>query len=308
MRGTSEPGNTSYLRRRAVRCGAEGMNMSSAPGGSVCGRRNATPASLRSAGRHSRRLIATGAALLALGVLSVFAAPAGLADAGETVDIGRLDEIDCDPSPTELEDIEFIAEQDGIPLDEAIARHGWQGCFGAVTSYLDERYSDEYAGAAIVDDGRGAWIAFKGDVPEEAAALVEAIPVTVELIGGKGFSEAELNELLPAVYYDVSSHEDVVAASGSYDIETGVITINAQPVESLTDPAQRERLREMLRPNQPANTAITVEVVIVDELGGVDEASSSQTGGQSPATYASLLAAAGIALLAGLLMRRKRLG
>ena len=252
--------------------------------------------------------MATGAALLALGVFSVYAAPAGLANAGETVDVRRLDEIDCDPSPTELEDIAFIAEQDGIPLDEAVARHGWQGCFGAVTSYLDEVYSDEYAGAAIVDDGHGAWIAFKGDVPEEAAELVEAIPVTVEFIGGKGFSEAELNEALQAVHYDVSSHEDVVAVSGSYDIETGVITINAQPLESLTDPAQRERLRQMLRPNQPANTAITVDVVIVDELGGVDEASSSQTGGLSPVTYASVLAAAVIALLAGLLTRGRGLG
>lgn len=244
--------------------------MTSAPSGKVSRRRAATLGSLRSGGRQGRLLITAAAALLTLGVFPVYAVPmTSLPGASETVDAGRLDKIDCDPSPAELEDIEFIAEQDGIPLDEAIARYGWQGCFVEVTSYLEDAYSDQYAGAAITTGGRGAWIAFKGDVPDEAAELAEAIPVTVQLVGGKGFSDTELNEALQAVYFDISSHEDVVAASGGSDIESGVITINAQPREGLTDPAQRERLREALQPERPASTAITVEVIIVDELGGV---------------------------------------
>ncbi len=271
-------------------------------------RREATLGSLRSGGRQGRLLVTAGAALLTLGVFPVYAAPmTSLPGASETVDVGRLDKIDCDPTPVELEDIEFIAEQDGIPLDEAIARYGWQGCFVEVTNYLEEAYPDQYAGAAITNGGRGGWIAFKGDVPEEAAELAKAIPVTVQLIGGKGFSEAELNQALQAVYFDISSHEDVVAASGGYDIETGVITVQAQPRETLTDPTQRERLREVLQPEQPARSAITVEVIIVDELGGVAEASPSQAGGPlTPAVYAGLLTAAVLALLAGLLMRGKR--
>lgn len=245
--------------------------------------------------------------LLIFGVLPWRASPPpGLAEAHETVDVGSLDDIDCDPSPTELEDIAFIAEQDGIPLDEAIARYGWQGCFGEVTGHLSEVYSDQYAGAAIVEDGRRGWIAFKDDVPEDAADLVEAIPATVELIGARGFSEAELNETLQLVYADISNHEDVVAANGSYDIETGVITIHAQPLETLTDPEQRERLRETLQPDQPVNTAITIEVIVVDELGGGDGESSGGPGGLSPAVYASVLAAGALVLLAGRLMRDRR--
>lgn len=247
-----------------------------------------------------------GAALLTLGVFPAYAAPS-LSGSGESLEIGSAEELDCDPTPAELEDIEFIAEQDGIPLDEAIARYGWQSCFVEVTSYLQDTHSDVYAGAAITNDGLGAWIAFKADVPEEAAELTEAIPVTVELIGGRGFSEAELNEALQAVYFDISNHEDVVAASGGYDIETGVVTIQAQPRKSLTDPAQRDQLREALQPEQPANTAITVEVILVDELGGADDASTSQADGLlTPAVYASLGAVAVVALLVALLIRRKR--
>jgi hypothetical protein len=240
---------------------------------------------------NQRRLLVVVGALMIFGVLPASAAP-----------VRSLDEIDCDPSPTELEDIAAIAEQDGLTQDEAIARYGWQGCFGEVTNYLSETYSDQYAGAAIAQDGRGAWIAFKADIPEEARGLVEPIPVPVELVGGKGFSEAELNETLVSVYPDISNHDDVVAASGSYDIETGVITIHAQPLASLTDSDQRERLRETLQPDQPVNSAISIEMVIVDELGGGDE-SSGQTRGLSPAVYAGVLAAGLLVLLAGWLLR-----
>jgi hypothetical protein len=243
---------------------------------------------------------------LAVGVLLALMAAVPVPYADSAV-VGRVDEIDCDPSPTELEDIGFIAERDGIPLDEAIARHGWQGCFVEVVNYLQGAYPDRYAGAAITDGGRGAWIAFKGDVPEEAAELAEAIPVGVQLIGGRGFSEAELDEVFLAVYYDIFGHEDVEAASGGYEIETGVITIQVQLRDGLEDPARRERLREVFQAEQPANTAITVEVIFFDELGGVDDASAGDAGGvPRPAVYAGLLAAAVLALLAGLLGRRRR--
>lgn len=228
-------------------------------------------------------LVTAGAALLALGVVPLSAAAmTGLPGASETVDVGRIDEIDCDPTTTELEDIEFLAELEGIPIDEAITRFGWQNCFAEVANYLRRAYSDGYAGAAITENGRGAWIAFRDDVPVEAAELVQAIPVTVHLIGGRGFSEAELDQTLQTVFFDISSHPDVVTASGGYDIETGIVTIQAQPGGTHADPVQRDRLRQVLQPEQPANTAITIEVIIVDNLAiGADELTSQ--GGGPPA-------------------------
>jgi hypothetical protein len=246
-------------------------------------------------------VVAAGAALLALGALPAFAAQLRLGGVAEAVD-----GTDCEPSPAELEDIAFIAEQDGIPLDEAIARYGWQACFGEVTGYLSETYPDQYAGAAIVDDGRRAWIAFKGEVPDEVSGLVEPIPVPVDLVGGRGFSEVELNETLRSVYPDISSDEEVAASDGSYDIVTGVITIRLQPLQTLTEPDQREQLRERLLPDQPANTAIPVDVIVVDEVGGADE-SSDGSPGVSPVLSAGLLTAAVLALAVSVLMRRRNL-
>jgi len=246
-------------------------------------------------------MVAAGAALLALGALPAYGAQPGLPGVVEAVD-----EADCEPTPAELEDIAFIAEQDGISLDEAIARYGWQSCFGEVTSYLSETYSDQYAGASIVEEGRRAWIAFKGEVPGEVSALIEAIPVPVDLVGSRGFSEVELNEILQSVYSDISSDEEVAASNGSYDIETGVITIHVQPAQTLTEPDQRDQLRERLLPDQPANTAITVDVIVVDELGGAD-ASSDGSQGRSPALSGGLLTAAVLALAVSMLIRRKNL-
>jgi hypothetical protein len=262
---------------------------------------------LHSGATRVRLLVTVVAALLAAGVAPVHAVPmTSLSETSETVDLD-LDKIDCDPTPAELEDIEFIAEQDGIPLDEAVARYGWQSCFVEVTGYLREAYADQYAGAAITNGGRGAWVAFKSNVPEEAAELAAAIPVTVRLTGGRGFSEVELNQTLESVYADISSHEDVVASTGSYDIETGVITVQAQPRETLTDPSQREGLREVLQSEQPANSAITVEVIIVDELAMGGDTSEGRAGAPlTRAVYAGLLTVVVLALLSGMLMRRRR--
>lgn len=252
--------------------------------------------------RHNRRallVVAAGAALLAFGALPAYAAQMGLGGVVETVV-----ETDCEPSPAELEDIAFIAEQDGIPLNEAISRYGWQTCFVEVTSYLSETYSDQYAGAAIVEDGRRAWIAFKGDVPNEASDLIEAIPVPVDLVGGRGFSEVELNETLQSLYADISSDEEVAASNGGYDIETGVITIQVQPLQTLTEPDQREQLRERLLPDQPTNTAITVDVIVVDELGGAGE-SADGSAGVRLAQFAGILIVAVLVLAVSILIRRR---
>lgn len=178
--------------------------------------------------------------------------------------------VDCEPTPAESEDLEFIAEQEGIELEEAVERYGWQTCFAEIATSLSERHPDDYAGAAIVDDGRAAWIAFRGEVPAEAAELAAEVPVPVDLIGDRGFAEAELDETLRAVHGAVSDHPDVATSSGGYDIETGHITILAQPHDDVSDD-EREQLRDALQPEQPENEAVTVEVDVVDDIGAHPE-------------------------------------
>lgn len=178
-----------------------------------------------------------------------------------------------------LTDIQQVAKQKGITVEEAIARYGWQESFAKAVNLLRESFPDQYAGSAITNGGRGAWIAFKGEVPQKAVDLVATLPVTVRLIGSKGFSEAELKQTLDQAYYAIYEDGDIADAAGWYDVETGVITIEALPRQIPGDAVMRERLRVRLQPAQPANTAVTIKVSIVDELVGGVSADTTMRGG-----------------------------
>jgi len=188
-----------------------------------------------------------------------------------------IDELDCEPSPAARQDIATMAEQEGIAMDEAIARYGWQQCFSELVADVQATYPRIYAGAAIVDDGRRAWIAFTDRVPDEVVERAAQIPVPVQLLDDREVSEGELNEALQALHGAVSQHEDVVTASGSFDVETAVITIRAQPADGLSE-AERDRLLATLRATSADHPAISVDVALVDEVGGGEDESDTRPG------------------------------
>ncbi|MGV9374195.1 hypothetical protein ACWDRB_00170 [Nonomuraea sp. NPDC003707] len=177
-----------------------------------------------------------------------------------------------DPAVSELEDIRQTAAEEGITLEEATALYGWQDDFAAAANQARDSYPDTYAGAVIAEDGRSAWIAFKGEAPAAMADLTRTVPVPVRVIGGRAYSEEELRQTLKTTHYSILDRPDVATSAGEYDIETGVVTIETQPKEPLTDPAAKERFRARLQPVQAANSAVKVEVKVVDQLELVPEA------------------------------------
>ena len=101
-------------------------------------------------------------------------------------------EIDDPPSPAELEDMQFIADQKGISLQEAIDRYAWQDNFSMAVSRIREATPKTFAGAEIVD-GANAWIAFTGDPPKEALDIIDIFTgshggVAVEVRTDKSFT------------------------------------------------------------------------------------------------------------------------
>lgn len=265
------------------------------------------PASAFRSGRRAPRWVFGGVGWLAPAVVLIAGVlPVSPVVASEEAE-SPIDDLDCEPTVADLEDIGFVAEQEGIEMEEAIARLGWQGCFSEAVDYLQAAYPETFAGAAIVDGGRGAWIAFSGQVPDEAVELAAAIPVDVQLIDDRAVSQAELDETLQAVHAEVSQHDEILAAGGSYDLKTGQVTIEAQPRETLSE-NQRERLLETVQPAQPTNPAITIEVVVVDELGSeADDTAATPTRSVAPTVgYAVLLMGAATVLLVSLLRTRQR--
>lgn len=164
-----------------------------------------------------------------------------------------------------LEDLMWIAADRGISVEEAIFRYGWQQQFGQITEQLRAAHPDEVADARIVDDGCAARIAFRSAVPELAGRLVQSLPVPVELIGDRGYHEEELVSVLHEVYPRIYEHPKVANAAGGPDSATGVVTIYAQPAGE-TRRADRVALCRELQPPAPANPAITIRLVLVDDI------------------------------------------
>jgi hypothetical protein len=256
--------------------------------------------------RRLWELALRGLALLVVLVASPFLAlPAGASDEVES----PIADLECGPTEAELEDIGFIADQDGLHMDEAVERLGWQSCFAEVATHLRTTYPKTYAGAAIVDGGRGAWIAFAGQVPDEAVRLAAAMPVAVQLIGDRAFSERDLDDARQSIVAEVARHGDIVTAGGSHDVETGEVTIQAQPRETL-DESERAQLLEAIRRALPAIPGIAVEVLLVDELGGLDDGGAAGSSWSRAQTvgFVALSAGATAVLLIGLIRTRQRRG
>lgn len=137
-------------------------------------------------------------------------------------------EIDDPISEAELQDLKFIAGQEGISLQDAIDRYAWNDNFALAVARIREASPEAFADAAIIGADR-AWIAFKGSAPKEALDIIDIFTsshssVSVEVRTGSCFTEAELQSAIEAVHYAVLESPYVLDASTWFDTETGRIT------------------------------------------------------------------------------------
>jgi hypothetical protein len=198
-----------------------------------------------------RRTVQVAATLVALVLGCVGSAPGGAGAAELTVDAADL------LTPDELTDLRLMAEEDGIPLQEAIDAYGWQNSFALLATAVEERWPDEFAGARIVDAaGQRAAISFRGAVPQGAREMIAGFGgARVDLAEERGFSTRQLDERLQAVHRAVTARDDLVrAAVSTYDDRTGAISVAVTPVDpaTATDPRRERALVDALLAGLPA--------------------------------------------------------
>ena len=80
-------------------------------------------------------------------------------------------------SSAELEDLQTVANQFGISLQEATDRYAWNDNFALAVAQIREAFPEAFAGAEIVDGNR-AWVAFAGQTPEAARAMIDTFGST----------------------------------------------------------------------------------------------------------------------------------
>ncbi|WLQ43276.1 S1 family peptidase [Streptomyces laculatispora] len=132
----------------------------------------------------------------------------------------------------ELEDIEAMAAEDGLSLEEGINRYAWQAEFVAVADELEALYPDTFSGAEKLDTS--AWFAFKGAAPAKALELASSLPVPVEVVSNRQYSEAELARVMEIIAREWEKKNGVRSFSTAYEIRSGGITVDVEYDDAAT--------------------------------------------------------------------------
>lgn len=185
------------------------------------------------------------------------------------------------PNAAELENLQFVANQEGISLQTAIARYGWRDNFSLAVAQIREAVPAAFTKAEIVD-GSNAWVAFKAGAPQAALDIIGTFKsshggVSVQIITGKGFTEVELRKAIEAAHYAVYESSEVRSAVTTFDSTTGqikatVVLDSAAPsstIESLKATA-RTNLTNATRPEILNSITATVVRSEHSVLGGAD--------------------------------------
>ena len=180
-----------------------------------------------------------------------------------------------------MEDLQFIADQKGISLQEAIDRYAWNDNFSLAVSRIREASPETFAGAEIVD-GANAWIGFTERPPEAALAIIELFRsshsgVSVEFSTDQRVTEAELQDAIPAVHYAVYESPEVRDAATGFDSATGqirsIVVLESTASDSILDDLRAiatERLIAVTRPDILDSISVSVVISVSPVLSGVD--------------------------------------
>ena len=185
-------------------------------------------------------------------------------------------------SPAELNDLQHIAVQYGITLDESIARHAWRGNFSRMVTAIEDEDPDSVVDAAITS-GSSAWIKFSGSISGNARNAIDKFQsenphVTVSLQTGKdpGFTKREVEEAVIGAHFAVMTEDGVQDSVTYYDSDAIEIVVTVQmatppsggKLSSLEKAAERGAA-EATRPDITDSLTISLSVVQHD-LSGTD--------------------------------------
>ncbi len=133
-------------------------------------------------------------------------------------------EIDDPPSDAELSDLQAVADQKGMSLQEAIDRYAWNDNFGLAVMGIRRAFPEDFTGSEIADANH-AWVGFAGAAPEGVGDMIERFTsshsgVSVEVRTNLGFTETEKKRGLEAVHFAIREAPEVIDVVTYFDFET----------------------------------------------------------------------------------------
>ena len=126
-------------------------------------------------------------------------------------------------SLAELDDLQFMANQDGITLDESIARYAWGDDFSEIVTAIEDDDPDSVVDAAITS-GSTAQIKFSGSISGNARDAIDKFQsenphVEISLQAGRdpGFTKREAEEAVIGAHFAVMAEDGVQDSVTYYD-------------------------------------------------------------------------------------------
>ena len=146
-----------------------------------------------------------------------------------------------------MNDLQFIANQYGITLDESIARHAWRDDFSMMVTAI-ERTTPTASLMPAKTGGSSAWIKFSGSIsatPGRPSTKFksENPHVAVSLQTGKdpGFTRREADEAVVGAHFAVMAEDGVQDSVTYYDSDTIEIVVTVQ----MATPPSGEKLSSL---------------------------------------------------------------
>ncbi len=185
-------------------------------------------------------------------------------------------------SPAELDDLQFIANQYGITLEESIARYAWGDDFSMMVTAIEDDDPD-----SVVDAGKtgrlSAWIKFSGSISGNARNAIDKFKsenpgVEISLQAGRypGFTKREADAAVVGAHLAVMVEDGVQDSVTYYDSDAIEIVVTVQmatppsgeKLSSLEKAAERGAA-EATRPDITDSLTVSLSVVQHD-LGGTE--------------------------------------
>jgi len=188
----------------------------------------------------------------------------------------------------ELQDLQTIASQMDITLDEATERYGWHDDFSRMVSSIRAAHPGDFTSARITGDAE-AVIMFMGQVPSGARAAVDdfmaATPgINVRFREGMGLNEQEIENAVAGAHYAVYGSPFTKDVSTSFDIESRRIDITVQipgtPPQTVLDELRQRAEKGAVEATRPdLLDVVSVSLVAVGhDLGGKDSGANKTAG------------------------------
>ena len=185
-------------------------------------------------------------------------------------------------SPAELNDLQFMANQEGITLDESITRFAWGDDFSEMVTAIEDDDPDSVVGVAITS-GSSAWIKFSGSISGNARNAIEKFQsenphVEISLQTGKdpGFTKREAEEAVIGAHFVVMAEDGVQDSVTYYDSDAIEIVVTVQMAtppsgekQSSLERAAERGAADATRPDITDSLAISLSVVQHD-ISGTD--------------------------------------